>query len=222
MSEQPKTATDRLANVIQVIQLGKKTGKLIVERDNGPIFEQGMITFVKGQVTQASTGQRQGPDALNWLSTWGPCRFTFLPAAGSPGITAPLPAVSANGSTRSMSPNGAFDTNPGLRAQPQSPLPIRSAPPPGQQRVRSGPAEHGFDKQLHTSSAWITTPYRTRQLEEGLRLIERIGLSRAHRRLFLLVDGQRSGVELARLMAHEPEEVYKLLRDLQNAGVIQP
>src|SRR5207245_11727051 len=69
MSQQPKTETDRLASVIQVIQLGQKTGRLIVERTNGSSLEQGAITFASGQITQASIGQHQGNDALTLLSS---------------------------------------------------------------------------------------------------------------------------------------------------------
>ena len=42
MPQQPTTLTDRLANVIQVIQLGRKTGTLTVERSNGNSLEQGV------------------------------------------------------------------------------------------------------------------------------------------------------------------------------------
>ena len=54
-----------------------------------------------------------------------------------------------------------------------------------------------------------------------MRLIEQMGLSRTHRRLFLLIDGGRTVKELIRLMAHEPEAVQRLLQDLERAGVIQ-
>ncbi|TMC61826.1 MAG: DUF4388 domain-containing protein, partial [Chloroflexota bacterium] len=49
MPHQRETATDRLSNVIQVIQLGKKSGLLTVERGEGITFEEGAITFVNGQ-----------------------------------------------------------------------------------------------------------------------------------------------------------------------------
>ena len=35
MPQKPATSTDRLANVIQVIQLGRKTGELTAEREIG-------------------------------------------------------------------------------------------------------------------------------------------------------------------------------------------
>ena len=54
-----------------------------------------------------------------------------------------------------------------------------------------------------------------------MHLIEQMGLSRTHRRLFLLIDGGRTVKDLARLMAYEPEAVLRLLQDLERAGVIQ-
>jgi len=47
-----------------------------------------------------------------------------------------------------------------------------------------------------------------------------MGLSRAHRRLFLLIDGKRSIDELAPLIGRTPDEVSELLRDLEHASVI--
>ncbi|MBV9614035.1 MAG: DUF4388 domain-containing protein, partial [Ktedonobacteraceae bacterium] len=78
MSQKRGTVTDRLLNVIQVLQLGKKTGHLTVERDEGKGQEKGEIIFVQGQVTQAYGGNLRGQEALNWLSTWGACRFIFV------------------------------------------------------------------------------------------------------------------------------------------------
>lgn len=213
MSQQPKTETDRLANVIQVLQLGQKTGRLIVERNEGPLFEQGVITFVHGQIIQASVNQQQGPDALNWLRSWGACRFTFTPEQRPP-TTGHMPTLTP--------PMSARRTTTGYRTPGTSPLPVPPAGPvyPQQDtytRITGnlrGPGQP-------TPTAWLATPYRTRHIEEGMHLIERMGLSRTHRRLFLLIDGGRTVKELIRLMAHNPEDVQKLLQDLERAGVIQ-
>ncbi len=64
-------------------------------------------------------------------------------------------------------------------------------------------------------------PFRTRPYEEALRLIDQMSLSRAHRRLLLLVDGTRSFVELVRLMGRSQEEVLQLFQDLERAGLIR-
>ena len=73
------TITDQLAKVIQVIQLGRRTGTLSVEHGEGSTFEEGLIIFVNGQVSEAKVGHRRGRDAFNWLNTWGMCRFAFTP-----------------------------------------------------------------------------------------------------------------------------------------------
>jgi hypothetical protein len=209
MPQQPKTETDRLANVIQVLQLGQKTGRLIVERNTGSLFEQGIITFVQGQVVQASVNQYQGPDALNWLKSWGACRFAFT-AEQRPTTTAHIPTVPA--------PLPGRHTT-GYRTPGTTPLPPPA--PAIQQQMYSRTTGNLRAPGQPTPTAWLATPYRTRHIEEGMHLIERMGLSRTHRRLFLLIDGARTVKELIRLMAHDPENVQRLLQDLQRAGVIQ-
>jgi hypothetical protein len=219
MSQQPKTETDRLANVIQVLQLGQKTGRLIVERNEGLHFEQGIITFVNGQVVQASVNQQQGPDALNWLRSWGACRFAFTPE----------PRTGATGRMSSLAPQASAWERTAPRASGTSPLP---SPGPAPAARPGYPSQSSYNLQGKTTrelggsgslvpTAWLATPYRTRHIEEGMRLIEHMGLSRIHRRLFLLIDGGRTVKELIRLMAHEPEDVQRLLQDLERAGVIQ-
>src|SRR5260370_8249834 len=112
MPQQPATSTDRLANVIEVIQLGRKTGILTTERNAGTMLEQGMIIFVKGQVTQASAGQYTGFSAFSVLKTWGACRFAFTPSAATQ-TTQPLTAVTGKPPTLQ-----AFPTYPPLPPRP--------------------------------------------------------------------------------------------------------
>ncbi len=77
MSQRRGIITDRLTNVIQVIQLGKKTGRLMVERGEGAQFEDGVLFFACGQITDARSGNLRGAAAIDWLRTWGKCRFIF-------------------------------------------------------------------------------------------------------------------------------------------------
>jgi hypothetical protein len=225
MSQQPKTETDRLANVIQVLQLGQKTGRLIVERNDGPHFEQGIITLVNGQVVQASLNQLQGPEAFSRLKNWGACRFAFV--LEQRGTNGRLPTPSVRPSSP-QAPQGPAWGDTGNRAYGTFPPPSRAsgtAPLPGspysQGQIYSRTTRNlGGDRQS-TPTEWLATPYRTRHMEEGMRLIEQMGLSRTHRRLFLLIDGGRTVKELIRLMAHDPADVQKLLQDLQRAGVVQ-
>src|SRR5260370_3167801 len=92
MAPQKETITNSLANVIQVIKLGWKSGVLIVERGEGATFEEGMITFVNGQAVEALTAFFNGQDALRWLGSWGTCRYAFIPTQSSeiPSIPAPV------------------------------------------------------------------------------------------------------------------------------------
>lgn len=46
-------------------------------------------------------------------------------------------------------------------------------------------------------------------------------VQRLHRRLLLLINGQRNLTALARLMARNPDEVQVLLDDLEQAGLIE-
>ncbi|HEY3992832.1 MAG TPA: DUF4388 domain-containing protein [Ktedonobacteraceae bacterium] len=230
MSQQPKTETDRLANVIQVLQLGQKTGRLIAERNEGPQFEQGIITFVSGQVVQANLNQIQGPEAFSRLKNWGMCRFAFTPDQ-SIRTNGRLPTSSLRSSPAKMpQPPGWRET--GQHTQSTSPLYNRApgtAPLPGQIAGPIYPQENIYNRTTHnlggegqsTPPEWLATPYRTRHMEEGMRLIEQMGLSRTHRRLFLLIDGGRTVKELIRLMSHDPADVQRLLQDLARAGVVQ-
>src|SRR5690349_14436995 len=64
-------------------------------------------------------------------------------------------------------------------------------------------------------------PYRIREVNEVLPLFGAMGLTRVHRQLFLLIDGQRTVPDLIRLSARGTEEVRRLLADLERAGMIQ-
>src|ERR1700686_1663078 len=78
MSQQ-ETATDRLIGVIQSIQMTQGNGVFTVRRGEGSTFDEGSIIFVNGRVKQTTVGKRSRAIALNWLSTWGQCRYPFAP-----------------------------------------------------------------------------------------------------------------------------------------------
>jgi len=193
-SSHRETSTDRLTNVIQVIELGRKTGVLTVERNTSLSVEEGFIYFVRGRITHASVGQHTGLDALKWLNSWGTCRFTFVPST-SPRNTGPHTPI-----PDSFPRERVTETDPALR--------IRK------------PFARQQDKFLATPHRMLSAPYRTRQLQEALLIMDRMGLSRAHRRLFLLVDGQRLVPVLARLMGRRESEIHELLQDLKRSGLI--
>jgi hypothetical protein len=204
MSQKRGTVTDRLLNVIQVLQLGKKTGHLTVERDEGKGQEKGEIIFVEGQVTQAYGGNLRGQEALNWLSAWGACRFIFMPATPEK-TTSPLatqPFMSAPKVTQPLR-----ETNPRITA----------AIPTFHQRSEWT----NTTEQPGSSSSGLAVPHRTRPANLSLPLLDQARLSRAHRHLFLLIDGNRTIAELVRLTGRPAEEILRLLQELEHIGVIE-
>jgi hypothetical protein len=65
-----------------------------------------------------------------------------------------------------------------------------------------------------------TIPYRSKPLEYGLRLIDEKGLSRIHRHLFLLINGERKIEDFKRLLKLGEFEVHSVLYELQDIGII--
>jgi len=202
MTQRRGTVTDRLLNVIQVLQLGKKTGNLLVERGEGMKLEDGEIIFSNGQVIQAQGGRLQGQEALSWLSTWSTCRFIFVPETKA-ATTRPL------GSSQLTSLPAARSTITQPLKDTQPHLPVASS------------TRQELDWIEQKSPATQPGPHRTCAAEDAFRLLDRAGLSRSHRHLFLLVDGHRTIVELVRLTGRPPEEVQRLLHDLEDIGVIR-
>ncbi len=204
MAQQKETITNSLADVIQVIQLSRKSGVLTVERGEGETFEEGMITFVNGQVVEAQTAAFNGQNALSWLSSWGPCRFAFIPTPTSEIPSIPL--VSTPAFEQRMRDTG---THPRI---PISPLRESAA------RRQAG--NNGTGQVISFISA-SAVPHLVIPLEESLRYVDQLGLSRQHRRLLLLVDGQRNVAEMARLIGRTLYEVQQLLADLEQAKIIR-
>ncbi|HLI71923.1 MAG TPA: DUF4388 domain-containing protein [Ktedonobacteraceae bacterium] len=192
MIHQHEATTDRLIGIIATIKLERKSGQLRVRRGEGLISEEGLITFRQGQITQASVGRRSGADALNWLSTWGKTRYLFT----------------------SLAPDEGTTTGPlSQPASPEDSAVDRVAPV----------VEVNTDKlkweQVHEPRN--DTPRAIMKLHEATERMERAGLSRSHRRLFLLIDGNRSLDELALLLGKKLDEVRGMLHDLEWLGMIE-
>jgi len=167
-----KGTVEQLVGIIRDIQLKRGTGILVAKRGTGALAEEGSISFVNGQVKEARASHRMGTPALNYLSTWKKCCYSFV---------SPIVANRAN--------------QPSTRPT-QEPAPRPSEPP---------------DK----------TPSDTPSSRiPALRGIEKRHLSRAHRHIFLLIDGKRSVEDLERVTGRKPEEIARLLRDLEHAGLI--
>jgi Domain of unknown function (DUF4388) len=208
MSQQ-ETATDRLVGVIQSIQMAQESGVLTVKRGEGSALEEGSIAFVNGQIKQTTVGRRSGAVALNWLSTWGQCRYTFVPF--NERQTQPLNLIP---------PTGAGDTPRPITRDLQSSTP--PAPSPRQSGALLRVSGSSWERRLPPPPSPASIIFHpTQPLAGALRGIEQNRLSRSHRQLFLLIDGQRTVQELARLAAKNEQDIQALLRDLERIGVIR-
>ncbi len=193
MAQQREATTDRLVGIIASIKMERRSGQFTVRRGEGLMSEEGVLVFVQGQVTEAQVGRRSGADALNWLSTWGSARYTFTSDKEVPdrGFT-PVPM-----------------TSPGKVTSPLSPL--RALSPVNTDKLEPGTS--------HILSNGV--PHITVAFAEATARIDRAGLSRAHRHLYQLIDGQRTALELVPLVGRKVEEVRNMLHDLEWLGVIR-
>jgi hypothetical protein len=72
------TATNKLMNVIQMLQMACKTGTLLVNRDGmDNTIEQGALSLQHGQIIDASLSPYRGVEALQRLQGWQSCYFVF-------------------------------------------------------------------------------------------------------------------------------------------------
>lgn len=195
MQPQRETMTDSLADIIQIIHLGSKNGRLTVERGEGNKREEGFITFLNGNVIEARIGPYDGAIAFNYLNTWRTCRFAFVNDV--PAL--PPGQGRANGTTNPLPPPNAFI--------------YHATTPEGQNN--SSYLSNG------RGGSHPSFPVRLQQGEATLHHLENAQIPRLHRRLLLLVNGQRGVDELARLMGRSFDEVETLLSDLERAGLIR-
>jgi len=198
MAEQRETTTERLVDAINVVLFARQTGVLAIKRGYGNMQEEGTITFVNGQIVRVAVSQLQGVEALNWLSTWGLCRINFTPT------------TFLEASSTYLLPAGP-STDPSLTTPPTQFSPQTN-------RHNNGQNEQNVHSDFPVP---LGIPYRLQEGREALQHLERMNLSRTHRRLFLLADGRRTAGDLAHLMSKPVEEVYRLLADLERVGLIQ-
>lgn len=192
MQPQRETMTNNLADIIHLISFGNKNGTLTVERGDGKTQEEGFIIFVNGRVIEAKVGPYSGATAFNYLNTWQTCRFSFIKDAVNPHqSTQPLPDKTDR-------------------------LPTTS------DYTRTQGPQHTEPNRYYDGGAMPSPrPSRTYFGNTTLQNPDATQLPRHHRRLLLLVNGQRSIDELARLMTRSLDEVQRLLHDLRRAGLIQ-
>ncbi len=210
MSQPQDQVTHRLVTFIQSIQLRRGSGLLSAKRGEGASVEDGSIVFVNGQVTEAKVGRYTGSEAFNRLSGWENCQFSFVlqPSSQEEHLNfAHTDAMASLPSAIGPDRPNTQHFSPVLEGSGKNP----ETPP----YLIPSPSTQG-----HLSLSGAGVPRPGRRLSAALQMIDLMGLSRAHRRLFLLIDGKRSIDELAPLVGRTPGEVSELLRDLERASVI--
>ncbi len=243
--------TDHLEAILEAIFSNRQTGILHVERGKGGVRDGGDIIILHGQVIDASSGSRQGAEALEWLLTWGNCQYNFQvkfpnevvappgaaagatlpitspPSAPSAPITAPLkfPGELAAQNIFHFFTSGAEKEDPvsATDSGGYNPLPDRFSPVTQENWSR----ENGrfrieeYPLQIPQSLPDVRAPERMQNGSEALALLERFRLTRLHRHVFLLLDGKRTIYDLVRLTGRSLNEVDRLLVDLERIGLIR-
>lgn len=266
MAKPRVTATDRLANVIEVVELGQRTGLLAVERGSGSVLEEGALYFVTGRVIYASLAGLRGREALAALSRWGPCRFCFDREAPRPMPNVPLgdPPPRAHGGSRPnfgtsipgyrtpVAPessgiwpahnppsrtSGMLDLPPGAYSHPSSangyntagtnghnqPGALEYGTPSGYSLQHRGsvPADPGSTSSLTGSASLLNRrPRRAPDVRDLMAVVTTHSLTRSHRTVLLLADGEHTVLDLARLSSKSVDEVSALLSDLEARNLV--
>lgn len=245
MAKPRVTATDQLANVIEVVELGRRTGLLSVERGVGLDSEEGEIYFVGGRAIYAALPGIQGRDALAIMSRWGTCRFSFDRDEPRP---APNIAPATPSSASSPSLSGARALPPDFTtSQPgYMPSPARENTGPFTAAPRISDPAFGFSGS-HPSGIlsglngdpWTRSmpggpplpqnqdtpqlqrrPRRAPDVRDLMKVVTTYNLSRGHRTILLLADGEHTIHDVSRLSSKPIQEVLMLLNDLESRGLI--
>jgi hypothetical protein len=297
MTKPRVTTADRLSNIIEVVELGRRSGLLTVERGSNETFEQGEVYFAQGRAIYAMVEGLRGRDALAVLAGWGHCRFAFEPNAPSPqpNVTQPQqhpsapsrPAPQHGDGTGYFAPQRSQPTPPrsapssfnwstpgsrpmpdpqtpasytgpipspqanstagALDGSPMSPMPpsIPSTPSsfgaswpanlssstPGATRHTSGQLSWSASNSALSPTPSQSTgpinpqllqrrPRRAPDVRDLISVVNTYNLSRNHRTILLLADGEHTVLDLARLSSKQVDEIMALLADLERLGLV--
>ncbi len=247
MAKPRVTATDRLSNVVEVVQMGRRAGLLSVERGAGSVLEVGEIYFVSGSPIYASLAGLRGREALAALAQWGPCRFAFDGTVPPPlpNITSTDPALKTRpGSPSTRSWDGSLD-NSLSAGKPRDTitdgsgiwsLPSGSTGRLGNDRRNTGnqiptrpltspdvstPRQFGGSGAVPPSAPNLgKRPRRAPDVRDLMQVVTAYNLSRNHRTVLLLADGEHTVLDLARLSSKPIDEITTLLAELELRGLV--
>lgn len=258
MAKPRVTATDRLANVIEVVELGQRTGLLSVERGSGSVLEEGELYFISGRVMYASLAGLRGREALAALSRWGPCRFAFDRDAPrpAPNVASMTPTSDSSLSRPDMSraPAGGYGAPrspagsgfwPVQGGYDQSGYGVTGAlprsnptlggngnenngyatgyptfPSPGPTTGYLAPQRPSAPHVAPPGSPLARRPRRAPDVRDLMSVVTSYGLSRNHRTILLLADGEHTVLDLVRLSSKTEGEVTALLAELEARGLV--
>lgn len=300
MTKPRVTVADRLSNIIEVVELGRRSGLLTVERGVPPSLEQGELYFNQGRAVYAMVEGLAGREALAVLAGWGHCKFAFEPnaPAPTPNVTSPHPAQPATNSGRMGAPHPAPPSPPrnapssfNWNAPSNRPLADPMAPPTGPGMPAASPSSaplsgtswpSSWPSNTPTSnprstgqlnwpaapssqtgalpvpptppaaSSWPSTPSQTTgpfsgsapgaaagaaagaaspetlqrrprrapDVRDLISVVSAYNLSRSHRTILLLADGEHTVLDLARLTSKSIDEVVTLLASLERLGLV--
>jgi hypothetical protein len=229
--------TDRLEITIRSVESLQQTGVLKVERAKGGVRETANIVFLNGQPVEAVAGARTAQDALDWLLTWGSCRYTFEVRFPSEIVVPPLSSPAVEESP-SASPLAFFSqvvkkyTHPlsnaiqvgeemaseeAIEDVPTAPFPLPYPPFPAVYPLTPLPQP----VVPPVAAIHQLVPFRLLNGPEAVNYMERFGLSRLHRQVFFLLDGHRTAFDVVRLTGRSFYEIQSLLAELERLGLIR-
>jgi hypothetical protein len=233
--------TDDLETTIHSIESLQQTGILSLERAKGGVREVARLVFLQGQVVEASAGSRMGQDALDWIITWGSCRYIFDVRFPSEIVVPPLSPPVIDETSHATSPLGFISqvvqrythtsdsTQAAEETIPEKSVEETSSPPSYPVPRTPLPAAYPLNPPtpippILGQAIEITrqrAPFRLFNGSEAVNYMERCGLSRLHRHVFFLLDGQRTAVDVVRLTGRSFYEIQQLLADLERLGLIR-
>jgi hypothetical protein len=240
----PFVATSRLSNIIQMIVLSRQTGILRAIRGHGPTREFGQVQFVDGEPQNALLGQMIGQMALNALNNWGECHYAFDEIAVDDNWRSGVPSgPNSAGNFPSMNPSASswpaygYQNYNGYNGVPSAPW---GGSEPGMQPPYGAPYQPGYSQPASApypqydnngSQPPLMTSYSLPPLTPELLMViprrtslgdqfEQLPLDRRERMALMLVDGQRTIADLARLTRRQEQELYAVLAHLEALGLI--
>ena len=243
MTKGRDNAAERLVDIVALIRARRQSGLLSVEFFENGRLEEGEIYFQEGKATSARAHNKTGAEALATLMNWRRVYFRFVADAPPPGIQnpstfpttgpltasshiSPLPATPSThfSSARNATPIPSVHTEPLQGRWPQAPrtsswssaeTPALVGPNPQRVPAESGNAPREGEHAV-TGGMESLVPQKRGETQSVMSL----PLTRPQRSIYLLIDGRRTVADLSRCIGKSVLEVGRLLRELQDYGLI--